>query len=140
VIIKMSEDASEEQIEHVIGGVLSAGYQPHAIRGAERTIVAAVGSGGDCAQREVLPLSPGVDNVIAIAHPFKLVSRQLKPQFTIVNGHGVLIGGLEVVAIAGRCSVDLTSIFQSESNIKLGPVFGVKRLGIGANLSFRRCL
>jgi 3-deoxy-7-phosphoheptulonate synthase len=106
VVINMLEGASEQQVEHVVEGVRLAGYQPHVIRGTERTIVAAVGSGGNRVQLEALQVAPGVDNVIAIAHPFKLVSRQLKPQRTVVDIGGVPIGGDEVVIIAGPCSVE----------------------------------
>lgn len=106
MVINMLEGASEQQVEHVVEGVRLAGYQPHVIRGTERTIVAAVGSGGNRVQLEALQVAPGVDNVIAIAHPFKLVSRQLKPQRTVVDIGGVPIGGDEVVIIAGPCSVE----------------------------------
>ena len=47
-----------------------------------------------------------MDNVVAIAQPFKLVSRQVKPERTVVNVNGVAIGGPEIVVIAGPCSVE----------------------------------
>ncbi len=106
MIINMQDGASEQQIDHVIESVKLAGYQPHVIRGAERTIVAAVGSGGNRTQLEALQVAPGVEGVIAIAHPFKLVSRQVRPQRTIVDVGGVPLGGDEVVVIAGPCSVE----------------------------------
>jgi 3-deoxy-7-phosphoheptulonate synthase len=106
VIINMMEGASEQQIEHVIESVKLAGYQPHVIRGTERTIVAAVGSGGNRVQLEALQVAPGVENVLAIAQPFKLVSRQVRRENTIVNAGGVPIGGDEVIVIAGPCSVE----------------------------------
>jgi 3-deoxy-7-phosphoheptulonate synthase len=106
VIINMLENASEQQINHVIEGVRSAGYQPHVIYGTERTIVAAVGSGGTRVKLEALESAPGVESAIAIAHPFKLVSRQVKPEGTVVNVRGVPIGGDKVVVIAGPCSVE----------------------------------
>ncbi len=55
---------------------------------------------------EALQVAPGVDNVVAIAQPFKLVSRQVKPERTVVKINGVAIGGPEVVVIAGPCSVE----------------------------------
>ena len=55
---------------------------------------------------EALQVAPGVDNVVAIAQPFKLVSRQVKPERTVVNVGGVPIGGPGVVIIAGPCSVE----------------------------------
>jgi 3-deoxy-7-phosphoheptulonate synthase len=105
MIVNMSEKATEEQITHVIDRIREAGYNPHVTRGTERTIVAAVGSGR---RHEIVALqvAPGVDNVVAIAQPFKLVSKQVHPERTIVQIDGVQIGGPGVVVIAGPCSVE----------------------------------
>src|ERR1700678_4479623 len=115
MIVNMSEKASQQEIEHVIERIREAGYQPHVTRGVERTIVAAVGNGRRH-EIEALQVAPGVDNVVAIAQPFKLVSRQVKPERTVVNvgadmvgakavgarkTGGIRIGGPEVVVIAG---------------------------------------
>src|SRR5947208_5911754 len=105
MIVNMSEKATEQEINHVIERIREAGYQPHVTRGTERTIVAAVGSGRRH-EIEALQVAPGVDNVVAIAQPFKLVSRQVKPDRSIVSVNGVDIGGPEVVVIAGPCSVE----------------------------------
>ena len=105
MIVNMSEGASEEQIKHIIDRIREAGYQPHVTRGTERTIVAAVGSGRRH-EIEALQVAPGVDNVVAIAQPFKLVSRQVKPHRSIVRVGEVAIGGDTVVVIAGPCSVE----------------------------------
>ena len=105
MIVNMSEKATEEQITHVIDRIREAGYNPHVTRGTERTIVAAVGSGRRH-EIEALQVAPGVDNVVAIAQPFKLVSKQVHPERTIVQIDGVQIGGPEVVVIAGPCSVE----------------------------------
>jgi 3-deoxy-7-phosphoheptulonate synthase len=67
--------------------------------------VAAVGSGRRH-EIEALQVAPGVDNVVAIAQPFKLVSRQVKPHRSIVRVGEVAIGGDTVVVIAGPCSVE----------------------------------
>ncbi len=105
MIVNMSEGATEQEIEHIIERIREAGYQPHVTRGTQRTIVAAVGSGRRH-EIEALQVAPGVDNVVPIAQPFKLVSRQVKPQRSVVNVGGVQIGGDKVVVIAGPCSVE----------------------------------
>jgi len=105
MIVNMSEGATEEQLTHIIDRIREAGYQPHVTRGTERTIVAAVGSGRRH-EIEALQVAPGVDNVVAIAQPFKLVSRQVKPHRSIVRVGEVAIGGDTVVVIAGPCSVE----------------------------------
>ena len=122
MIVNMSDNATEQQIEHIIQRIREAGFQPHVTRGTERTIVAAVGSGGRRHEIEALSVAPGVDNVVAIAQPFKLVSRQTRPDPSVVDVRGVKIGGPEVVVIAGPCSV------ESREQL-LETAEGVKRAG-----------
>ena len=105
MIVNMSENATDKEIDHVIERIREAGYQPHVTRGTTRTIVAAVGSGRRH-EIEALQVAPGVENVVPIAQPFKLVSRQVRPERSIVKINGVSIGGPEVVVIAGPCSVE----------------------------------
>ncbi len=124
MIVNMSDGATEEQIEHIIQRIREAGFQPHVTRGTERTIVAAVGSGGRRHEIEALSVAPGVDNVVAIAQPFKLVSWQTRPQPSVVEvgPAKIRIGGPEVVVIAGPCSV------ESREQL-LETAQGVKRAG-----------
>src|SRR5437763_15391980 len=105
MIVNMSEKATEQEINHVIERIREAGYQPHVSRGNESTIVAAVGSGRRH-EIEALQVAPGVDNVVAIAQPFKLASKQVRPGRSIVKINAVSIGGPEVVVIAGPGSVE----------------------------------
>src|SRR5690349_10434169 len=105
MIVNMLETATENQIEHVIERVREAGFQPHVTRGATKTIIAAVGAGGRRHELEALQAAPGVENVVAIAQPYKLVSRQTKPMRTVVHVGPVAIGGPNVVVMAGPCSV-----------------------------------
>jgi 3-deoxy-7-phosphoheptulonate synthase len=105
MIVNMREGATEQEIEHVIERVREAGYQPHITRGAQKTIVAAVGNGRRH-ELEALQVAPGVENVVPIAQPFKLVSRQTRPHRTVVDVQGVQIGGDSVVIMAGPCSVE----------------------------------
>src|SRR5690348_16382424 len=102
----MVEGATEAEIQHIIDSVVLCGYQPHVIRGTERTIVAAVGSGGNRTLLEALKVAPGVEDAIPISHPFKLVSRQVHRDPSVVEVAGVRIGGDEIVVIAGPCSVE----------------------------------
>jgi 3-deoxy-7-phosphoheptulonate synthase len=121
MIVNMSEKATEQEIEHIIERIREAGFQPHVTRGVTKTIVAAVGSGRRH-EIEALQVAPGVENVVPIAQPFKLVSRQVKPERSIVNVNGVRIGGDEIVIIAGPCSV------ESREQL-LDTALAVKRLG-----------
>ena len=105
MIISMLENATEEQIAHVIARVQELGYKPQVTRGEEKTIVAAVGTGRRD-ELEALTAAPGVERLIPIAHPFKLVARQGRSARTAVRVGDVRIGGDEIVMIAGPCSVE----------------------------------
>ncbi|HXB22749.1 MAG TPA: 3-deoxy-7-phosphoheptulonate synthase, partial [Candidatus Solibacter sp.] len=102
----MALNSTEAELQHVIDRVKECGFQPHITRGAERVIVAAVGANGSRSSLEALKAAPGVEDVVPIAHPFKLVSRQIKPERTRVMVGEVCIGGEEAVVIAGPCSVE----------------------------------
>src|SRR5207248_7252168 len=115
----MREGASDQEINHVIERVREAGYQAHVTRGTERAIVAAVGSGGRRHELEALAAAAGVMDVVPIAQPFKLVSRQVKPQRTVVNVSGVSIGDGSFAVIAGPCSVESREqIFSTAKAVK----------------------
>jgi 3-deoxy-7-phosphoheptulonate synthase len=106
MVITMANGATPEQIEHVIERVKECGFQAHVIRGAERTVIGAVGNTGRRNELEALRAAPGVESVVAILQPFKLVNRQLKSECTVVDVSGVRIGGGSVVVMAGPCSVE----------------------------------
>ena len=106
MIINMSAQASEEEIDHVTDRIKECGYQAHVIRGTERTVIGAVGSNGHRNELEALRAAPGVEEIIPIAHPFKLVSRQLQNHHTVVRVGDVELGASEIVVIAGPCSVE----------------------------------
>jgi len=106
MLVNMSAKATKEEINHVIDRIKECGFQAHVIEGAERTVIGAVGNSGRRSEIEALRAAPGVEDVIQIAHPFKLVSRQLKPTRTIVEVGEVRIGAEDVVVMAGPCSVE----------------------------------
>jgi 3-deoxy-7-phosphoheptulonate synthase len=106
MVIVMHEDATDEQIQHVIDRVVASGFDVHRSTGASHTVLGAVGVHRDFDHRD-FELLEGVREVIRITQPFKLASRQFKPQGTIVDlGRGVTIGGNELVVAAGPCSVE----------------------------------
>ena len=106
MIVNMSPNATEEQIEHVVERIKECGYQAHVIRGASHTVIGAVGTNGRRGELEALQAAPGVEALVPISHPFKLVSRQLRRATTMVDVGGVTIGGDHWVVIAGPCSVE----------------------------------
>jgi 3-deoxy-7-phosphoheptulonate synthase len=106
MVIVMHEGATEEQIQRVIDRVISSGFDVHRSTGASHTVLGAVGVHRDFDHRD-FELLEGVREVVRITQPFKLASRQFKPQGTIIDlGRGVKIGGDEIMVAAGPCSVE----------------------------------
>jgi 3-deoxy-7-phosphoheptulonate synthase len=106
MVIVMQEGATDEQIQHVIDRVVASGFDVHRSTGASHTVLGAVGVHRDFDHRD-FELLQGVREVVRITQPFKLASRQFKPEGTIVDlGRGVTIGGKEVAIAAGPCSVE----------------------------------
>lgn len=106
MVIVMQEGATEEQIQHVIDRVVASGFDVHRSTGASHTVLGAVGVHRDFDHRD-FELLEGVREVVRITQPFKLASRQFKPQGTIVDlGRGVSFGSTEVAVAAGPCSVE----------------------------------
>jgi 3-deoxy-7-phosphoheptulonate synthase len=106
MIVNMAGAATPEEIKHVIDRIKECGFQAHVIHGEERTVIGAVGNSNRRSEIEALRAAPGVADVIQIAHPFKLVSRQLRQARTVIDVRGVKVGGDELVVIAGPCSVE----------------------------------
>src|SRR5258705_494413 len=106
MIVNMSNNATAEEINHVIERIKECGFQAYVVHGEERTITGAVGSSGRRSEIEALRAAPGVAEVIQISHPFKLVSRQIRQAHTVVDVRGTKIGGGDLVIIAGPCSVE----------------------------------
>ena len=106
MVIVMQEGATDAQIQHVIDRLMASGFNVHRSTGESHTVLGAVGVHRDFDHRD-FELLDGVREVMRVTQPFKLASRQFKPQGTIVDlGRGVTIGGNEVVVAAGPCSVE----------------------------------
>jgi 3-deoxy-7-phosphoheptulonate synthase len=106
MVIVMQEGATDAQIQHVIDRLIANGFNVHRSTGESHTVLGAVGVHRDFDHRD-FELLDGVREVMRITQPFKLASRQFKPEGTIVNlGRGVSIGGNDIVIMAGPCSVE----------------------------------
>jgi 3-deoxy-7-phosphoheptulonate synthase len=106
MVIVMQEGASDAQIQNVIDKLIAHGFDVHRSTGASHTVLGAVGVHRDFDHRD-FELLDGVREVMRITQPFKLASRQFKPEGTVIDlGRGVKIGGPDVVVAAGPCSVE----------------------------------
>jgi 3-deoxy-7-phosphoheptulonate synthase len=107
MIVVMKPGASQEQIDHVCGRIDTMGLKSHPIFGAERTVVAAVGVEKNPASLKTqLEAIEGVENVLPILAPYKIASRELQRDATIVRAGSLEVGGPRIGVIAGPCSVE----------------------------------
>jgi len=105
MVIVMQDHANPEDIEEAIHQVKAMGYGVNLSRGDERTVIGILGD-ERALDWEHLELLPGVEQVVRILKPYKLASRESRPERTIVRIGPVAIGGNEIVLIAGPCAVE----------------------------------
>jgi 3-deoxy-7-phosphoheptulonate synthase len=105
VLIVMHAEATPEQVDEVVARLAEAGARAHVTPGKEATVIGAI---GDRELLATLPLEgfPGVDQVLPILKPYKLVSRELAPDPTVVEVRGRRIGDGYFGLIAGPCTVE----------------------------------
>ncbi len=113
MVIVMQEGASDAQIQHVIDRLIASGFNVHRSTGESHTVLGAVGVHRDFDHRD-FELLDGVREVMRITQPFKLASRQFRPEGTIIELRGgVRVGGNDVVVAAGPCSVESKEQIES---------------------------
>jgi len=105
MLIVMKMDASQEHVDGVVHKIEAHGLKAHPIPGAQRTAIGITGNIG-VVDRALFASMPGVLEVIRVSHPYKLVSREFRPQDTVVEIGGVRVGGPDFVVVAGPCSVE----------------------------------
>jgi 3-deoxy-7-phosphoheptulonate synthase len=105
MIIVMKHGATARQIANVSARIEQLGHQVHLSAGEERTIIGVIGNGRPVDKAQLV-LWDGVDKVVPILHPFKLASRDFKPEDTVICLNGTCVGGKEVVVMAGPCAVE----------------------------------
>jgi len=105
MIIVLRPNATEKQINHIVDKVKKLGLKPMISKGTERIIIGVIGE-EDVLRVQPLEVFPGVEKVMPVLAPYKLVSKDFKPEKTIVNVGGVKIGGKKIPVMAGPCSIE----------------------------------
>ncbi len=106
MIIVLRPDATDQQVEHIIEKVKKLGLTPHVSKGTERTIIGVIGP-EDVLRVTPLEVFAGVDKVMPVLAPYKLVSREFKKENSVIDlGKGVKIGAKKIVIMAGPCAVE----------------------------------
>jgi 3-deoxy-7-phosphoheptulonate synthase len=106
MLVVMSHTATDDDVNRVCDTIRAMGYTPAPMPGAQRTAVGLVGNDGRVDDSLIIEL-PGVARVIHVSNPYKQVSREWRPENTVVTiAPGVSFGGEEIPVIAGPCSVE----------------------------------
>jgi len=101
----MNAQATAADIERVCKKIEALGFRPHPMPGAQKTAIGITGNPGPIDPAEFEDF-PGVAEAIRVSKPYKLVSREVKSEDSIVYVKGVPVGGAELVFCGGPCSVE----------------------------------
>jgi len=122
MLIVMNHNATQADIDMIVKAVQDMGFRAEPIPGSERTAIGVLGNHGYVDDTKILEMS-GVQRVIHVSKPYKLVSRDFHPDPTIVDVAGVKVGqGCRPVVVGGPCAV------ESEEQIVKTALF-VKKCG-----------
>lgn len=105
MLVVMQPHAGQPEIDAVIEKIRSLGLTAHPIPGAQRVAVGITGNKGGL-EPELFTTLPGVADAIRVSQPFKLVSREVKEEDTVIDVGGVPLGGKDLAVMAGPCSVE----------------------------------
>src|SRR5215831_7489646 len=124
MLIVMGAHATADDVARVCKKIEELGFKPHPMPGASRTAIGLTGNSGPV-ERGFFENMPGVVELIQVTHPYKLVSREIKPENTKIKVGDVVIGGEEVVVMAGPCAVE-----SEEQTVRIAE----KMLAFGAHI------
>ena len=129
MLIVMTDEATDRHVEDVVDKLHKVGAEAHISNGEFKTLIGAI---GDRERISQIPFEamPGVEKVIPIMRPYKLVSREFKPQGTVVKVGPVELGGDTFVVIGGPCAVE--SEEQLMASARAAKKMGVQLLRGGA--------
>ncbi len=106
MIIVLKKNVTKEEINNIVERIKSFDLKPFLSEGIERTIIGVIGDERRLRAASPLESLSGVEKVMAILQPFKLVSREMKNDNTVISIGDVTIGGGKIAIMAGPCSVE----------------------------------
>jgi 3-deoxy-7-phosphoheptulonate synthase len=105
MLVVMQQHATAEQVEAVVEKIRALGLTPNTIPGAQRVAIGITGNKGPL-EPDQFTILPGVADALRVSQPFKLVSREVKAEDTVLDVGGVPLGGPALAIMAGPCSVE----------------------------------
>jgi len=124
MIIVLKPDVSQSQVDHIIDRLRDLGLKSQISTGQERTIIGVIGD-DRILHSQPLNALPGVESVLPILAPWKLVSREFQKEGTVIDVNGVRIGDKKLAVMAGPCAVE-------RLELTLGIAHEVKAAGASA--------
>jgi 3-deoxy-7-phosphoheptulonate synthase len=106
MFIAMKPHATQAEFEAVVDKIRALGLTPHPITGTERKVVAVIGPTTGLDPDDLFGTMSGVAEALRVSQPFKLVSREVKEEDTVIDVGGVPLGGKAIAIMAGPCSVE----------------------------------
>lgn len=129
MIIIMHQSATNQEIKNVEKTLVDMGLRVHLSKGEFKTLIGTIGD-KRALNTETILLMPGVEEIVPIMKPYKLVGRELQPHDTIVKVDDIEIGGPEIIVMAGPCAVESEEqLYQTADVVKSA---GVRILRGGA--------
>ncbi len=129
MIVLMKHEAVEQDVQRVVERIEKLGFKANVSKGVERTVIGIIGD-ERFLNKDQISLLPNVENIIPILKPYKLASREFQPTDSVISVDGVLVGGSEIVIMAGPCSVE--SEEQMLESAEIVKKAGIKILRGGA--------
>ncbi|MDI6804014.1 MAG: 3-deoxy-7-phosphoheptulonate synthase [Bacteroidota bacterium] len=129
MIVLMKHEAVEQDVQRVVERIEKLGFKANVSKGVERTVIGIIGD-ERFLNKDQISLLPNVENIIPILKPYKLASREFQPTDSVISVDGVLVGGSEIVIMAGPCSVE--SEDQMLESAEIVKKAGIKILRGGA--------
>lgn len=114
-IIVLRQDATEEDMRHVVKKLEGHGLRTHISTGTERTIIGVIGDTSKITEEEedAFRAASGVENVLRILKPYKLASREFRKENTEIHVRGIVIGGKKIQVMAGPCAVESKTVLTA---------------------------
>jgi 3-deoxy-7-phosphoheptulonate synthase len=114
-IIVLRQDATEEDMRHVVKKLEGHGLRTHISTGTERTIIGVIGDTSKITEEEedTFRAASGVENVLRILKPYKLASREFRKENTEIHVRGIVIGGKKIQVMAGPCAVESKTVLTA---------------------------
>ena len=106
MIVEMRKGAEKAEVDEVVAKARGLGFDVQINYGTEKSVVAILGSDTGSVPTDFFALLPGVESVQRIMKPYKLASREFKPDTTVATVAGIQIGGPQIVIMAGPCAVE----------------------------------